>query len=200
MIATGVLSPRSLVVAVGETVWRSVEETFPETRPPSGPPALPPTLPASAPVSAPPARAASTPTVGKTGASWFGKLGFVGKLAVVFGAGLLLLIVLAGAAGGPDRQQLETELARVEAEGFQLSREAQALRSFISDAQYSQILGTSAAIWGVAQDDGGLAWDGVATAGNAAMDEHQAIEALKPILARLEQLAARRQQLVEQLR
>jgi hypothetical protein len=118
----------------------------------------------------------------------------------VFGAGLLLLIVLAGAAGGPDRQQLETELARVEAEGFQLSRDAQALRSFISDAQYSQILGTSAAIWGVAQDDGGLAWDGVATVSGAAMDEHQAIEALKPILARLEQLAARRQQLVEQLR
>lgn len=124
----------------------------------------------------------------------------MGKLGVICGAGLLFLIVLAGAASGPDRQQLQTELARVEAEGFQLSREAQALRSVISGAQYSQILGTSAALWGVAQDDGGLAWDGVATLNSAAIDEQQALQALKQISERLERLTARRTQLLQQLR
>lgn len=204
MIATGVLSPRSLVVAVGENVWKSVEEAFPELLPPPAPASLPPSLPpplqASAPVPAPPVQAASVAPVGGNASSWFAKLGCVGKLAVVCGAGLLLLIVLAGIASGPNRQELQAELSRVEAEGFQLSREAQALRSFISDARYSQIVGTSAALWGVAQEDGGLAWDGVATFGSAAMDEQQAVEALKQISGRLEQLAARRQQLLEQLR
>lgn len=209
LIATGVLSPSSLVVAVGENVWKSVEVAFPELLPPpapaSFPPSLPPQLQASAPVPAPPVQTASVQAapvapVGGNASSWLAKLGGVGKLAVVCGAGLLLLIVLAGMASGPNRQELQAELSRVETEGFQLSREAQALRSFISDARYSQILGTSAALWGVAQEDGGLAWEGVATLGSAAMDEQQAIEALKQISERLEQLAARRQQIHEQLR
>lgn len=106
MIATGVLSPSSLVVEVGENEWRSVEEAFPETRPPAGPPALPPTLPASAP-SRPLAPPASSPPIltspvpaSSAAKSWFAKLSPLRKAAVVIGGGFVALLFLGLIGGG----------------------------------------------------------------------------------------------------
>lgn len=204
MIATGVLSPRSLVVAAGENVWKSVEEAFPELLPPpapiSLPPSLPPPLQASAPVPAPPVQTASVAPVGGNASSWFAKLGCVGKLAVVCVAGLLLLIVLAGIAGGPNRQELQAELVRVETEMMQLQSAAVSYQSKLTEAQFAQFIGGFAIGYGAMSEDGGLALDGLGSAAQATVDAEHASLSLEQIQSRFNLLAARRNEIVAALR
>lgn len=204
MIATGVLSPRSLVVAVGENVWKSVEVAFPELLPPPAPASLPPSLPpplqASAPVPAPPVQAASVAPVGGNASSWFAKLGCVGKLAVVCGAGLLLLIVLAGLASGPNRQQLQAELAQIDAEMYQLQLVAASLESKVSASEAQMLKGLVGMGSGMAADNEHQTWSGVDHLASGAIDADYAEMQLQEVVARARQLLARRNEIVSELR
>jgi hypothetical protein len=138
MITTGVLSPRSLVVAVGENVWKSVEETFPEILPPAGPSALPPRLPASAPVSVPAVQAASPPSAPAISdhqfpapKSWFARLSPLRKAAVVVGGGFLALILLGLAGGGGGKApapQTPSQVSSQPSEGISREEEELLLR------------------------------------------------------------------------
>ena len=190
--AEGALTAQSQVVAVGSTEWKPLGAVFPDACRPS--PSPPPPLPPGASVPHPPVEIAA-----KSTKSWFGRLGLLGRTAVVCGAGFFLLIVL-GAAAGPDRQQLQAELGQIDSELYQLYVAANQQKAMVSAAEWDQAVGILAMAQGAWQNDEHRVWEGAGATLHGGLSAHQAEMPLKQIAGRAQQLLIRRDEILAQLR